>query len=305
MARAKRVLLVANPVARGVSRSALNVITKALSSDFKLEVYQTDRRGHALEVAKEAVSGKTEVVVVFSGDGTVNEVVNGIAGTDVALGVIPGGATNVLARNLGIPTDPLEATLFVIDRVLANRARRMSVGTANGRYFAINCGVGVDAELMRRVEERSPRSRVSMERAALGGAVRVAFAYVGRSPDLLVRVDEGPAEPAVSVLIARTSPYAYFKTLELKIHPSGTPLDGGLDVLSVRRLGRTASPRIVWEVLFGGRLPGRPGMDYAHDADRVEIASEGAFPVQLDGEYVGEHDALDVRLARGALWIVA
>src|SRR5581483_3806124 len=106
--RFQRLLLIVNPVARTVSRPTLAVIEKALSADFKLEVLETANRGHATEVAREAVADGIDLVV-FSGDGTINETVNGLAGTETALGVLPGGATNILARALQFPLDPVEA----------------------------------------------------------------------------------------------------------------------------------------------------------------------------------------------------
>src|SRR3990172_4629290 len=142
MRRFQRVLLVVNPVARTVSRPTLAVIEKALSADFKLEVLETLERGHATEVARDAALDGVDLVVVFSGDGTINEAVNGLAGTDVALGVLPGGATNILVRALGMPLDPVEATGVLIAKALDGEARRLHLGVADGRYFAVNCGAG-------------------------------------------------------------------------------------------------------------------------------------------------------------------
>ena len=130
----ERVLLVANPVARTVSRQVLDVIEKAMAADFKLDVDETRRRGHATELARSAVRDGYDMVVVFSGDGTVNEVVNGLAHSDVALGVLPGGATNVLARVLGMPADPVEATGWLLGAALRGRYRRIGLGHADGRY---------------------------------------------------------------------------------------------------------------------------------------------------------------------------
>lgn len=303
--RAKRALLVANPVARGVTRAMIEVIAKALSADLKLEVFETTGRGSARDAVVEAVKGKAQVIVVFSGDGTINEVVNGMAGSDAALGLIPGGATNVMARNIGLPEDVLEATSLLIQRAIEGRARRLSIGSANDRFFVINCGVGMDAALMARVEKAGPKSRVALERAAVAGVARVAKDYIGRHPDLTVKVDDGPELPAVSVLIGRTSPYAYFKSLHLKIHPEPAALDGGLEVMSVRRLKASGMPRVAYEVFRGGNLAGRPEMDFTHEAEVVEVGSADPFPVQLDGEYVGEYEGLHVRLVRDALWVLA
>ena len=96
-----------NPVARTVSKPTLAVIEKALSADFNLEVAETKEQGHANELATQAVHDGIDLVIVFSGDGTINEAVNALAGSATALAVLPGGATNVLVRSLGLPTDPV------------------------------------------------------------------------------------------------------------------------------------------------------------------------------------------------------
>ena len=303
--RPKRALLVANPAARGVTRAMVEVITKALSADLRLEVFETTGRGSARDAAAVAVRNKARIVIVFSGDGTINEVVNGITGSEAALGIIPGGATNVFARNLGLPEDPLEATSVLIDRAAAGLARRFNAGSANGRHFVINCGAGLDAALMARLERAEPKSRPGLERAALGAVLRSAREYAGRKPGLTVKVDDGPELPAVSVLVARTTPYCYFKSLALKIHPERAELDSGLETLSARRFPAGSVPRITYEILVGGKLADRPGMDFVHGAEVVEIGSTEPFPVQLDGEYVGEYVGLDVRLIRDALWVLA
>src|SRR5438034_2354916 len=131
MRRFDRVLLIVNPVARTVSRPTMAVIEKALSADFKLEVLETAERGQATEVAAQAALDGLDVVVVFSGDGTINEVVNGVSGKDAAAGVIPGGATNILAQALGMPLDPVEATGVLIARALDGQARTLTLGVAD------------------------------------------------------------------------------------------------------------------------------------------------------------------------------
>src|SRR5436309_506954 len=156
--RFHRILLVVNPVARTVSRPTLAVIEKALSADFSLEVAETKQRGHAHELAAQAVTDGIDLVVVFSGDGTINEAVNALAGTEIALGVIPGGATNILVRALGLPTDPVEATGVLIGKALDDEFTRLDLGLADGRYFAVNCGAVVDAAAMERLDAKFPKT---------------------------------------------------------------------------------------------------------------------------------------------------
>ncbi|HEX9121987.1 MAG TPA: diacylglycerol kinase family protein [Actinomycetota bacterium] len=305
MHRFQRVLLVVNPVARTVSRPTLAVIEKALSADFKLEVLETVERGHATEVAAQAVLDGIDLVIVFSGDGTINEVVNGLAGTEVALGVLPGGATNILARALGMPLDPVDATGVLISKALDGQAHKVHLGRADGRYFAVNCGAGVDAAAMARLDARFPTTKAAFERAAFRAVARELVAsYAGRSPDLSVRVDGGEPLPSISVMIGRTDPYTYYKERGVRVTPQAS-LESGLDVLSARRLPRRRVVRIALQMFGSARHVRGRDMDYMHDASRIEVASERAFPVQVDGDVMGERTALEVTLARDALWVVA
>ncbi|HEX7464088.1 MAG TPA: diacylglycerol kinase family protein [Actinomycetota bacterium] len=301
----RRLLLLANPVARTVSRPTLAVIEKALSADFELEVLETVDRGHATEIARQAAAQGIDLVVVFSGDGTINEAVNGIVGSETALGVLPGGATNILARALGVPLDPVEATGVLIAKALEGRARRLDLGQADGRYFAINCGAGVDAAAMKRLDRKSPRSKAQFSRAAFRAVAREVIAgYAGRSPDLMVRVDGGDPAPSISVMIGRTDPYTYYKDRGVRVTPEAS-LEEGLDVMSARRLRRRSVARIAWQMFGSARHVRGPDIDYWHDVSRVEVASERAFPVQVDGDVMSDRTSLEVHLARDALWVVA
>jgi diacylglycerol kinase family enzyme len=303
--RFHRVLLVVNPVARTVSKPTLAVIEKALSADFRLEVAETKQKGHANELAEQAVHDGIDLVVVFSGDGTINEAVNALAGTEIALGVLPGGATNVLVRALGLPTDPVECTGVLIGKALDDDASKLHLGRADGRYFAVNCGAGVDAATMKRLDARFPRTKGKFDRVAFRAAVwELLVGYAGRRPDLAVSVDGAEPIAALSVMVGRTDPYTYYKGVGLRMTPDAS-LDKGLDVLSVRKLARRSVPRIAWQVFGSARHVHGRDIDYVHDAESVLVTSETEFPVQVDGDVYGEHRRLEVTLAPEALWVVA
>jgi diacylglycerol kinase family enzyme len=302
--RFHRVLLVVNPVARTVSQPTLAVIEKALSADFRLEVAETKQKGHANEIAEQAVHDGIDLVVVFSGDGTINEAVNALAGTDVALGVLPGGATNVLVRALGLPTDPVECTGVLIGKALDDDAFKLHLGRADGRYFAVNCGAGVDAAAMERLERKFPDTKTKFDRAAFRAvAWELLVGYAGKRPDLHVQVDDHEPIDALSVMVGRTDPYTYYRERGLRMTPDAS-LEKGLDVLSVRKLARRSVPRIAWQVFGSARHVHGRDIDYAHDATRVVVASDEPFPVQVDGDALGDHERLEVELAREALWVV-
>jgi diacylglycerol kinase family enzyme len=303
--RFHRLLLIVNPVARTVSKPTLAVIEKALSADFSLEVTETKERGHASEIAAQAVVDGMDLVVVFSGDGTINEVVNAVAGTPTALGVLPGGATNIFVRALGLPTDPVEATGVLIGKALDDEAFKLNLGRADGRYFAVNCGAGVDAAAMHRMDEKFPQTKAKFDRMAFRSvAWELMVGYAGKRPDLNVQVDEGDDVAALSVMVGRTDPYTYYKEHGLRMTPEAS-LDAGLDVLSVRKLARRSVPRIAWQVFGSARHVHGRDIDYVHDASRVLVTSADPFPVQVDGDSMGDHRRLEIELAREALWVVA
>ena len=303
--RVHRVLLIVNPVARTYSRPVLAVIEKALSADFRLEVAETKGRGHAKELAAQAAAEGVDMVAVLSGDGTINEVVNALAGTETALAPLPGGATNILVRALGLPLDPVEATGTLISKALDDEAFKLHLGRADGRYFAVNCGAGVDAAAMKRLDMKFPRTKEQFDRVAFRAVSwELLVGYAGRRPDLEVSVDDAEPVSALSVMVGRTDPYTYYKGVGLRMTPDAS-LDKGLDVLSVRKLARRSVPRIAWQVFGSARHVHGRDIDYVHDATRVLVSSGTAFPVQVDGDVYGEHRRLEITLAPEALWVVA
>jgi diacylglycerol kinase family enzyme len=303
--RVHRVLLIVNPVARTHTKPVLAVIEKALSADFRLEVAETKGRGHAKELAAQAASEGIDMVAVLSGDGTINEVVNALAGSETALAPLPGGATNILVRALGLPLDPVEATGTLISKALDDEAFKLNLGRADGRYFAVNCGAGVDAAAMKRLDMKFPRTKEKFDRVAFRAvAWELLIGYAGRRPDLQVSVDGADPISALSVMVGRTDPYTYYKGVGLRMTPDAS-LDKGLDVLSVRKLARRSVPRIAWQVFGSARHVHGRDIEYAHDAASVLVTSDTAFPVQVDGDVYGEHRRLEVTLAPEALWVLA
>jgi diacylglycerol kinase family enzyme len=208
-------------------------------------------------------------------------------------------------RALGLPLDAVEATGTLIAKALDDQAFKLSLGVADGRYFAVNCGAGVDAAAMRRIDARFPRTKAKFDRLAFRAvAWELLVGYAGRTADLELRVDDGEPIPSLSVMVGRTDPYTYYKDRPVRMTPDAT-LDGGLDVLSVRKLRRRSVPRIAWQVFGSARHVHGRDIDYLHDASHVLVTSSKAFPVQVDGDSLGDHRRLEVGLAREVLWVVA
>ena len=149
-----KVLLIVNPLASAVTGRTRSVIQKALSADHRLEVAVTNRRGHATRIAQNAAKDGIDIVVVLGGDGTLNEVANGLVDSGTAMAAIPGGSTNVFARTLGVPDDPIEATGALLDSLEAGTTHRIGLGSVNERYFLFHSGIGFDAAVVEQVEKK-------------------------------------------------------------------------------------------------------------------------------------------------------
>jgi diacylglycerol kinase family enzyme len=234
-----------------------------------VETALTERRGHATELAAQAVG---DAVFVFGGDGVVNEVLNGLP-EGKPLGIVPGGHTNVFARALGAPEDPARAV----------RARRISVGRVNGRRFAFSAGIGVDADVVRELETEA-RGRDAKRRGDLAYARVVARKLLnGYDPDLEV---EGLGR-AASVFVSNDAIFTYAGPLPFRFSPDAR-FELGLDVCAPGRVGPLHALRLVGRVVAGRGLAGAAGVLAAHDVDRIRVTCDRPRPLQVDGEDLGD-----------------
>lgn len=297
----KTVLLISNAVAGSVSRRTKQVIVKALKADFKLEVVDTTHRLHGTDIANDAVRRGFEAVIAFGGDGTINEVAQALVQTDVSFGFIPGGSTNVVARSLGVPRDPVEATAFVASHITSGTIRVVNVGRLNDRYFLFCAGVGFDAEVVKRVEADPEAKRRRGEWFFLTNALKVAMtAYRGIAPGITLEVPGSRPQRVVLAVCANGRPFTYFKRMPVDACPEAT-LDGGLDIFGVRRLRSGTIARIAWAVLVSrSHVRWRDGV-YRHDLSEATLRCDRPLPVQVDGDYIGESDTIELGLARDAL----
>lgn len=291
---AVRLLLIVNVNAQTVTPRKVSVIERALSSEFKVDLVRTERRGHGIEVARRAVQEGFDLVVALGGDGTVNEIANGLAGSHVPLGIIPGGGTNVLARSLGIPIDPVEATGLLLAR--RDRApRRVPLGRAGDRYFTFSCGVGLDGAIVRRVEQRQLLKKTGGQGFYVWTALStLLLRYDRRRPHIELRWGPDLAEHRRGLFLAmcqKSSPYTYLGTRPMRVCPNAD-LDVGLDVLAVNSMKTLFILRMAARTLGSGRHTRNRHVLYLHDQPRIEIVCDRPMPVQADGEYVGEKDRL-------------
>lgn len=296
----QKVMLIANLHAGSVSARTKEVIVKALQADFKLEVAITARREHAGELAADAVDRDFDVALAFGGDGTINEVAQGLVGTDVALGVLPGGTTNVMARSLGIPTAPVDATAFVASRLRSGTRRRINVGQVEHRYFLFSAGMGLDAEVVRRVEADPEEKRKKREWLFLSNALRAGLTtYRGKDPIIDLRFG-AEQHNVMTAVVCNGRPFTYFKRFPVDVCPGAT-LDAGFDVFGLKKLSAATAPRLAWSLFVSrSHMRWRTSV-YEHDLEEVSVASPEALPVQVDGDYVGDWKTATFRLKRRAL----
>ena len=277
----KRAVLIVNPFASRVDDEAVSGVERALMQAAYVRTIRTERPRHAVELAREA--GDADALVVFSGDGGFNEVLNGVERPDLPLGFVPGGGTSVLPRALGLPRDPVAAAEQIADALRFDRTRKISTGRVNGRRFAFSAGIGVDAEAVRRIDERgrSPEGRRPGDLAFVGTFGRLIFERRGHFEPVLEVVGYGRA---ALVLVSNVNPYTFLKAIAIQSAPEAV-FEEGLDFLAPRSL----TPRTLAPLLFA-LATGRAARNAyrGHDLDRIEVRCDAPLPLQADGEDLGD-----------------
>ena len=295
-----RAHLIMNPEARGVTPALQHLMTTALEARFKLGVTGTHARDAGVVVARRAVDSGAELLIAFGGDGLVNEVVNGMAGSDATLAIIPGGTMNVFARNLGIPTNPTEAADHILRIAGYTEPRRMSLGLANDRYFTFACGCGFDAEAAARVEDhRSAKRRYGEPYFYAAALATFAASYALKKPFLTCEGEFGTEEVVLAVGLVGNA-YAYLAGRPLRLAPNGPP-DGGLGLFMVRRLSFVHLPRYAFGALTGRFGPGAVSLA---DLDEFTVSGDEPVAYHVDGETLEPASKVHVRPAPHTLSVL-
>ncbi len=282
-----RALLVFNPSATTTDDRVRDVIAAALSSELDLVVAGTTERGHATELAAAAVADGVDAVFSLGGDGTANEVIQALAGTDVAFGVIPGGGTNVLARAYGLPNDPIAATSIALQRLRTGRRTRRTLGSANGRYFGIIAGFGFDAAVVEAVEAHpGMKSRLRQGAFVLLGLQTWFRDAAVHAPSIEVTVGDTTTGTYGIVIVGNGDPYTFLGPRPLRVTPRAQ-LDAGLDVTAVDRVGTLRILGILGKAFTGGRHLADRHVSTWHDLRAFTLTSTSPLPVQVDGDHVG------------------
>ena len=310
----KRMLIIVNPYATTVSDRLKNLVVYALQGRYDVEAVLTEAQHHATEIGREACEGDYDIVVAFGGDGTLNEVANGLAGTDVPVSVLPGGSTNVVARTLGIPNDVVDATEHLLGLADDFRPRRIDLGVANGRRFVFACGAGLDATAARTVDSH-PRMK------ARGGRWYYTYAAVSgfygrylRNPVRMCMQIDGATAEGITAIAQNSDPFTYFGNQPVRVCENAELDNGTLSIAMLRRAAQRDVPTIAARVLMKRlRTPLHRQIEHFDTVTECRIESvskdpEGRirpFPVQVDGDYIGDHGELDIDIEPGALTIVA
>jgi diacylglycerol kinase family enzyme len=251
-------------------------------------------------------------VLTLGGDGTVNEVVNGILrarppGADGVplLAALPGGNANVFIRALGLPVDPVDATGRILRSLPAGRTRTIGLGLADGsRYFCFNAGLGIDAEVVRVVEGLRARGRAASAALYVRTTVRQFTSVTNRhEPALTLEQDGQPAMDGLFLgIVSNTSPWTYLGQRPVNASPRAG-FDTGLDLFAMRKLGTLRVLRTVRQML-GDRGPAGRHIVSLHDQDVLTFRAARPVAFQVDGEYVGEREHVMLRSIPNALRVL-
>ena len=308
-----RAMLVVNPTATTTTERQRDVLIRALGSDLKVDLAETTNRGHAIELGAQAADAGLDLVVVLGGDGTINEIVNGLLGEGPwrgpddalpALAVVPGGSTNVFSRSLGISRDPVVATSELLEALRAGKSRRIGLGRLDERWFTFTAGIGVDADAVRRVERARSRGRPSTPSRYARAAARSLLSIDRRNPALtLERPGEEPVTGLFLGIAANTAPWTYWGSKPLVL-TSGASFDGGLDLVAMRKAGLPGTLWAVSGMLTAEGVRGRGVMCFT-DLPEFRLHGDVALPLQVDGDYIGEGSDVTFRSIPKAIRVIA
>lgn len=306
--RSRRMLVIANPYATTMSDQLKHLVHHALQGGYDLDAIDTDKPGHATELSREAAAEGYDVVVAFGGDGTVNEVANGLAGSRTPLAVLPAGATNVYCRMLGVPNDVVGATKHLLALADDFRPRAVDVASVNGRTFTFSAGVGLDASVVRRVDAH-PRlkARLGPWYFAHAGVTTFLRHYLVRPPRLAVRTADGRTLAGVSLFVQNAAPYTYFRKRPVDLAQGAGLQSGDVAGVVLSRASALDVPTVVWRALSGrARMERHAKVEAFRGRDlRVVSTDERPLPLQVDGDYIGDHDEAEFSVAPRGLRVIA
>ncbi len=306
----KRMLIIVNPYATTMSDRTRNLVVAALHGRYEVEAVDTQARGHATELCREAATEGYDVIVSFGGDGTVNEVANGLAGCATPVTCLPGGATNVLCKMLGIPGDILDATEHLLAMADTWNPRQIDLGTANGRAFTYTSGFGVDASVVKRIEASPKLKRHKLrEYFFVYAAVETVLRhYVRHPPRMEVHLDGRPAERAITTIVQNGEQMTYLDDKPIYIAEGAGLQTGSLAGVALRGVSPVDIPGIARRLLSSKRsVVGHRQIFDFRDVTELRCVSADGRPIALhaDGDHLGDVTEAVFGVLPGALAVVS
>ena len=278
----EQLTVIVNPNAGRLSDQVRKDVVAELRVRFDVDAYSTTARDSGIGLAADLARSGARRIVAFGGDGHVNEIANGVAGTESALGIIPGGTMNVFARALGIPLDPI-AAIDHLEGLLDSTPRTVPLGRVNDRFFTFSAGCGFDAEAAERVERYVPAKRRFGEIFFYWSAFRVlAGSFRSRGPSMTLSGPFGEVRVAMAIA-CNAGPYAYFVGRPVEIAPD-VALHGGVDIFALKQMRLEALPSYMWRVALTKDIARHPDAFYAGDLSSFEIYADEPFSHHVDGE---------------------
>ena len=303
-----RALLIVNPHATSTNERRRDLLAHALAGEMSLQVARTESRGHAAHLAAAAGDSGVDVVIVHGGDGTVNEVVNGLMFRGVRpdtpmLAVVPGGSTNVFARAVGIDPDPTVATEQILEALAKRRTRRVSLGRAGDRYFTFNAGLGLDAEAVHAVEQRRKAGSAISNSMHVRKTIAAYLRSDRRHPRMTVQLpDREPLTGVHLVFVSNVDPWTYYGNHPIRTNP-GITVTSGLGVFALTSMGLPVALRATAEILTarGGRSK---NIVRESDVPWLKVTCGDPVGLQTDGDYLGKRNELEFSSVPNALRLV-
>src|SRR5436305_6399869 len=281
-------LIILNPAAHSERAQRKRAHVESLARD--CVVCATTRTGEAELMARRGAEEGFEKIVAAGGDGTINEVVNGLAGTNVTLGLLPIGTMNVFATELGLPVHDLE---FCWNIVKGDSTRSVDLPKANQKFFVQLAGVGLDAQV---VKETS--SQLKRNFGPLSYLISAAQVAARQPPRLFIQSEDASIDEGSFVLVGNGrlygGPFPFFKQAVID--------DGLLDVIVFKRLGYLEIIKYLQDVIFSSDIR-VPEIEYFHTS-RLRVESEDEVPVEVDGELAG-NCPVDFQIKEKALRVLA
>lgn len=287
----KRMLIIVNPYATTVSDRLRHLVVYALQGRYEVDAVDTEARGHAIELCREAAHEGYDVVVAFGGDGTVNEAANGLRGSSTPLTCLPGGSANVFGKILGIPGELVDATEHVLGMADDWRPRKVDLGVVNGRCFTFASGLGLDASVVQRVDS-NPHLKARFGAYYFTWAAVSTFTrrYIVKPPHLTVDLG-GEQHTGVTAIIQNSSPFTYFQDRPIEV-AEGPELDSGtLETCVLHRARPLDMPSIAYRAFSRhARVARHRQVTPLGEAVELTVRSsnEHPLPLQVDGDYLGD-----------------